>query len=103
MTTDLSQIDPRGLIPDAYAIEGISLPECRSIFLDWAMGLPAGIDEGAAAAALLAAYGAGAGAEGHPMSRVLAEAKAGAATPKGRRGGRAAGQARKAAGGGPDA
>lgn len=101
MTTDLSQIDPRGLIPDAYAIEGISLPECRSIFLDWAMGLPAGIDEGAAAAVLLAAYGAA--AQDHPMSRVLAEARAGAAAPKGRRGGRAGGQARKAAKDGPEA
>ena len=32
--------DPKGLISEAYKIEGITLGECRSIFLDWALGLP---------------------------------------------------------------
>lgn len=31
--------DPKGLIFEAYKIDGISGPECRSIFLDWALGL----------------------------------------------------------------
>lgn len=32
-----SEIDPRGLIHDAYQMEGIGMVECRSIFLDWAL------------------------------------------------------------------
>ena len=32
--------DHKGLILEAYRIEGITLPECRSIFLDWALSLP---------------------------------------------------------------
>lgn len=35
-------IDPRGLIAEAYRIDGIGAAECRSIFLDWALGLPGG-------------------------------------------------------------
>ena len=35
-------VDPKGLIAEAYRIEGIGAPECRSIFLDWALSLPAG-------------------------------------------------------------
>ena len=31
-------LDAKGLIREAYRIEGISAPECRSIFLDWALG-----------------------------------------------------------------
>ncbi|SHG33754.1 hypothetical protein [Cognatishimia maritima] len=31
-------LDPRGLIREAYRIEGIDLGQCRSIFLDWALG-----------------------------------------------------------------
>ena len=34
--------DPRGLIREAYRIAGISAGECRSIFLDWALGHPLG-------------------------------------------------------------
>ena len=83
---ETQSLDPRGLIQDAYHIEGISLPECRSIFFDWALGLPVGIDEGAAAGVLLAAHGAE--APDHPMTAVLREALAGAAAPAGRRGGR---------------
>ena len=33
--------DPKGLIFEAYRIDGITLPECRTIFLDWALSLPA--------------------------------------------------------------
>ncbi len=72
--------DPRGLIDDAYAIEGIGPSECRSIFLDWALGHPG--DPCAAIGRLLD------GRPDHPMTDVL---RAGLAdTPAaGRRGGRA--------------
>ena len=33
-------LDPRELILDAYRIEGIKVEDCRSIFLDWALGVP---------------------------------------------------------------
>ena len=32
--------DPKGLISEAYKIEGITLSACRSIFLDWVLGVP---------------------------------------------------------------
>ena len=32
--------DPRGLIQEAFRIDGITPEACRSIFLDWALGLP---------------------------------------------------------------
>ena len=46
------EIDPRGLIYESYRIEGIRIEECRSIFLDWAMGLPPGADMRAALAGM---------------------------------------------------
>ncbi|MEM8822798.1 MAG: hypothetical protein AAGF30_04230 [Pseudomonadota bacterium] len=75
--------DPKGLIREAYRIDGIAKPECRSIFLDWALSI-----EGPAHAAisrLLAAHGVA----GHPMTEVLEEGQARAPEPR-RRGGRAA-------------
>ncbi|MDJ1008730.1 MAG: hypothetical protein QNJ13_13010 [Paracoccaceae bacterium] len=81
----LKEIDPRGLIADAYAIEGIGEPECRSIFLDWAIGVPQGKDAAGLIPVLLAHF-----AEkdpDHPMSRVLAEGLGKSASPV-RRGGR---------------
>ncbi|SDI22604.1 hypothetical protein [Alloyangia pacifica] len=77
-------LDPKALIAEAYRIEGISLEECRSIFLDWALSLPEGTDEQAALAALLARHGV----SGHPMTRVMSDGRSPAA-PR-RRGGRAA-------------
>lgn len=85
---DYHDLDPRGLIAEAYNIEGISAPECRAIFFDWALSRPADHDAGAEVATLLAVYGAG--APDHPMSQVLREGLAGAARPSGRRGGRKA-------------
>ncbi|WP_179379569.1 hypothetical protein [Jannaschia marina] len=74
--------DPKGLIAEAYRIEGITEAECRSIFLDWALSV--GGDPGPAIARLRAGR-----PEGHPMSRVLDEGLAKPAR-TGRRGGRAA-------------
>ncbi|MGI1663226.1 hypothetical protein ACRDNQ_13375 [Palleronia sp. KMU-117] len=78
-------IDPRGLIREAYVIEGISEPECRSIFLDWAIGVPQGEDTRAHVATLLDRYGPA--APDHPMTRVLRDGLA-QWDRTGRRGGR---------------
>lgn len=32
--------DPKALIREAFNIEGITEPECRTVFLDWALGIP---------------------------------------------------------------
>ncbi|GGL60799.1 hypothetical protein [Wenxinia marina] len=77
--------DPTGVIAEAYRMEGIGAPECRSIFLDWALALPAGTDQRAAIEANLAEHRPG--AEGHPMTGVL-EAGLAAPPPARRRGGR---------------
>lgn len=77
--------DPKGLVRESYAIEGITIPECRSIFLDWALSLPPGIDQREAMRAVLAHYGTD---PGHPMSLVIAEGLAALPDAR-RRGGRA--------------
>jgi hypothetical protein len=75
--------DPKGLITEAYRIEGISAPECRSIFMDWALSLPDGAEAPAVLARLLERHGAG--APDHPMTQVLREGLATAAPSAGRR------------------
>lgn len=83
--TERDAHDPKGLVREAYAIPGITEPECRSIFLDWALSLPPDADPLPAVRALLARHGA----EGHPMTAVLRAALEGPPAPR-RRGGRAA-------------
>lgn len=78
----MSEFDPRGLIRDAYAMENITGPECRTVFLDWAMSRPDG-DERAMIQALLEAYGRA----DHPMTKVLREGTGEAAPSPRRRGG----------------
>ena len=78
--------DPKGLVREAYRIEGITAGECRSIFLDWALSVPLGSDHRGLVRALLDQYG-DAHPE-HPMSLVLREGLT-SAPAKGRRGGRA--------------
>jgi hypothetical protein len=76
--------DPKGLIFEAYRIEGISKPECRTIFLDWALSLPMEQDTGRSLRLLIAEY-----VEknpGHPMNEVMNEGLSGLASPR-RRGG----------------
>jgi len=77
-------LDPKGLIYEAYQIPGITEGECRSIFLDWAIGRPVAVDQKAEIGALLAQYAET--AVDHPMTKVLRE---GLDAPKrtGRRGG----------------
>jgi len=75
--------DPKGLIFEAYRINGITKPECRTIFLDWALSLPEGMDTGTSINNLLKRYST---EEDHPMTQVLTEGKTVIATPR-RRGG----------------
>lgn len=76
-------LDPKGLIREAYRIEGIGLPECRSIFLDWALSLGV-VTPQAAIPELLARYAAE--PADHPMTLTLREGLGDAAR-TGRRGG----------------
>ncbi|MGH1414660.1 MAG: hypothetical protein ACRBB0_14305 [Pelagimonas sp.] len=77
-------IDPKGLIADAYRIEGIRLEECRTIFLDWALSVPVDVDTGALIAVLLERHG---GEADHPMTAVLDEGLTKITAPNKRRGG----------------
>ncbi|MEI4470061.1 hypothetical protein [Frigidibacter sp. MR17.24] len=78
--------DPKGLIRESYRIEGIGAAECRSIFLDWALSLPAGVAPEAAMGRLAARHGVL--APTHPMTALLAEGRLPAPTAAaGRRGG----------------
>lgn len=81
----LTEADPKGLVRESYAIEGITLGECRSIFLDWALSLPSGADTVAPLQVLIAHYASQ--APDHPMNAVLREGLV-PAQPSGRRGGR---------------
>ncbi len=78
-------VDPRGLIYEAYRIDGIGIAECRTIFLDWAIGVPTDRDISEALLALLNAYGDENPA--HPMTEVIREGLLDASPPR-RRGGR---------------
>lgn len=85
MTRDI--LDPRGLIKESYCIEGISAPECRSIFLDWALGIAQSENMQAKIQDLLLKYALN--FPDHPMTAVLNEGLE--AAPKSqRRGGRKA-------------
>ena len=85
MVDPKNPMDPKGLIREAYRIEGITAPECRSILIDWALSLPDGLTPGQALSALLDRYGAEAD---HPMTRLMRDGLQTIPT-AGRRGGRA--------------
>ena len=72
MAIEIDPVDPKGLIRESYRIEGISLPECRTIFLDWAISVPVGEDPAVWIETLLATYGPS--NADHPMTDVLNEA-----------------------------
>ena len=84
---DLMTIDRKGLVREAYRIDGITEGECRSIFLDWALNLPDGSDTKQAITFLLEAYQTM--PADHPMTTVLREGLADSPEAK-RRGGRKA-------------
>ncbi|MBJ3761758.1 glutamine-synthetase adenylyltransferase [Maribius pontilimi] len=79
-------VDPKGLIREAFRIDGIGLSECRSIFVDWALSLPADMPPMRGIKALLSRH------QGdpldHPMQQVLRDGLDAPPEPK-RRGGRA--------------
>lgn len=81
---NVAEADPKGVIRESYRIEGITLGECRSILLDWALSLPEGVDVAAALSCLLDSHGQ----PGHPMTAVLTDGLASPPEPR-RRGGRA--------------
>lgn len=86
---NLAEADPKGLVRESYRIEAITAGECRSIFVDWALSVPSGLDVADALRALIAEYGTG--APDHPMTGVLTAALIAPEPPR-RRGGRAARQ-----------
>ncbi len=81
----LNDIDKTGLIRESYQIDGIHASECRSIFLDWVIKLPAGITPQQAIHRMLEAYSEE--RPDHPMTLVMQEGLGEAGLP-GRRGGR---------------
>lgn len=83
----IDEADPKGLVRESYRIEGISLGECRSIFVDWALSLPVDAPVKDALRALIAHYATE--APDHPMSGVLEQGLLAPDSPK-RKGGRAA-------------
>jgi hypothetical protein len=79
-------LDPKGLIREAFRIDGISASECRSIFVDWALSVE-GDDMRPLIARLLDKHRDE--PSDHPMRAVLTEGLT--APPRARRrGGRAA-------------
>ncbi|MBC2835336.1 hypothetical protein [Paragemmobacter straminiformis] len=83
----IEEADPKGLIRESYRIEGITLGECRSIFVDWALSLPVDANTKEALRALIAHYGMA--EPDHPMSGVMEQGLMAPENPK-RKGGRAA-------------
>jgi hypothetical protein len=75
--------DPKGLIREAFRIEGITEQECRSIFVDWALSVEAG-DPRPLIETLLARHEDA--PPDHPMRAVLTEGLS-APSRSGRRGG----------------
>ncbi len=82
----LDEIDKSELIYESYRIDGIDASQCRSIFLDWALKLPAEADQNSAIQMMIDTYVVK--SPGHPMNTVLQDAL-GTPDQKGRRGGRA--------------
>ena len=63
--------DPRGLLYEAYQIDVITLADCKTIFLDWALGLDYNIDQIKAVISALEEYEEDNPI--HPMTKVLRE------------------------------
>jgi hypothetical protein len=87
MTREYLDIDARGVIHEAYRIEGITEKDCRTIFLDWAMFAPDSPSMAEQLQTFLDVYAPG--NPDHPMNRVIREGLAKSSASTGRRGGRA--------------
>lgn len=83
----IEEADPKGLVRESYRIEGITLGECKSIFVDWALSLPVDAPVKDALRALIAHYAMD--APDHPMSGVMKDGLLAPENPR-RKGGRAA-------------
>lgn len=81
---DAHPLDKSKVIREAYLIDGIKLEDCRSIFLEWLLGLPDDLDAAAAAGTMLNHHASQ--PADHPMTKVLREAVDGQARAR-RRGG----------------
>ena len=71
MKKGLTDNDPRGLISEAYRIEGIVGKDCRTIFLDWCLGLSSDQDPAIEVKVLYDFYSRK--YLKHPMTEVLRE------------------------------
>ena len=78
--------DPRGLLYEAYQINGITLADCKTIFLDWALGLDYNIDQLKAVTSALEEYEED--NPKHPMTKELRDGIVPEGTPRKRLGGR---------------
>ena len=85
MSKPVSSDDPRGLIRDAYQMEGITPAQCRTIFLDWALEPRGPGALRAAAKRLLQHYSPP--RPSHPMTEILQAALVELPAPDKRRGG----------------
>lgn len=83
---ELDEADPKNLVRESYQIEGITLDQCRSILVDWALSVRHGLPMQDALRAVIAVYSSG--APDHPMTAVLHEGLSAPEVPR-RRGGRA--------------
>ena len=81
----VNEVDPKGLIRESYSIDGITLPECKTIFFDWAIQIEVKANPADHIQFCIDYYGAE--LQKHPMTKVLTEALAPAPAQK-RRGGR---------------
>lgn len=79
---DNTGVDPRGLIRDAFAMEKIAEPECRTIFLDWALGLDE--DPKSFIPDLIDRYVGD--NKNHPMAKILVEGLRATPSPRRRKG-----------------
>lgn len=79
-------IDARGMIHEAYRIEGITEQDCRTIFLDWAMFAPDTPPMADQLHTFLAVYGKD--NPDHPMTGVIRQGLQASDAKAGRRGGR---------------
>ncbi|WP_299207071.1 hypothetical protein [uncultured Tateyamaria sp.] len=77
-------LDPKGLIFEAYRIDGITTAECRTIFLDWALSVPGTHVPADLLSGLLKQYGDD--FPDHPMTQTLRDGQEQIAQPR-RRGG----------------
>ena len=78
--------DPRGLLYEAYQIDGITLADCKTIFLDWALGLDYNIYQLKAVTSALEEYEED--NPKHPMTKVLRDGIVLESKPRKRLGGR---------------